>query len=146
MDGEMQTQRLKKQNPDIGMVGFSLLEVVVALAIVGLGVVTLMEIFSLGLRLANRSATSIEIVTSARQAMDAYLIRGEAKQGRKDRPIGQGLQRYTIVTAPVRDETELNLSNVWELTEVTLDGRYRAGDRESRVGLKTLRVVKRKER
>ena len=129
----MQTQRLKMQNLHIGIAGFSLLEVLVALAIVGLGVVTLMEIFSLGLSLANRSATSIESLTSARQTMDAFLIRGEVKQGREEGTIGQPRQRYTIVTAPVRDETQLNLSNVWELKEITLDGRYREGERESQV-------------
>ena len=40
--------------------GFTLLEVVVAMAIVGLGVVALLEIFSLGLRLETRSAARTE--------------------------------------------------------------------------------------
>ena len=55
--------------------GFTLLEVVVAMAIVGLGVVTLLEIFSLGLRLGTRSFARSEAMTYGRQAIDGVLIR-----------------------------------------------------------------------
>ena len=40
--------------------GFTLLEIIVAMAIVGLGVVTLLQIFSLGLRLGARSSVETE--------------------------------------------------------------------------------------
>jgi len=50
--------------------GFTLLEVVVAMTIVGLGIVTLLQIFSLGLRLGARSTVRTEVVTDGRQVMD----------------------------------------------------------------------------
>src|SRR6185503_19626767 len=48
---------------------FTLLEVLVALTILGLGVVTLLQIFSLGLRLGARSATRTESAVSAAAVM-----------------------------------------------------------------------------
>ena len=50
---------------------FTLLEVLVALTILGLGVVTLLQIFSLGLRLVARSATRTESAVSAAAVMDS---------------------------------------------------------------------------
>ena len=55
--------------------GFTLLEVVVAMAIVGLGVVTLLEIFSSGLQLGARSRDRTEAVAYGRQVMDRFLAR-----------------------------------------------------------------------
>ncbi len=60
--------------------GFTLLEVVVAMTIVGLGVVTLLEIFSLGLRLEARSSVRTAGISYGRQALD-------------ERPPGGGLSR-----------------------------------------------------
>ena len=50
--------------------GFTLLEVVVAMTIVGLGVVTLLEIFSMGLRLGTRSTYRTDAVVQGRRIMD----------------------------------------------------------------------------
>jgi len=50
--------------------GFTLLEVVVGMAIVGLGVVILLEIFSSGLRLGSKSSERTEAVLYGRQVMD----------------------------------------------------------------------------
>ena len=54
---------------------FTLLEVLVALTILGLGVVTLLQIFSLGLRLVARSATRTESAVTAAAVMDELLAR-----------------------------------------------------------------------
>ncbi|MGZ9125825.1 MAG: type IV pilus modification PilV family protein, partial [Candidatus Binatia bacterium] len=45
-----------------GKDGFTLLEVLIAMTIVGLGVVTLLQIFSLGLRLASRSNVQTDAI------------------------------------------------------------------------------------
>src|SRR3990167_2147741 len=69
-----QNSKLKTQN------GFTLLEVVVAMSIVALGVVTLFEIFSLGLRLGARSFERTEATAYGREAIDEFLIRRGASE------------------------------------------------------------------
>ena len=63
--------------------GFTLLEIVVAMAIVGVGVVTVLQVFSLGLRLAGASSARTEAVAYSREAVDAFLIR-KSFNGRGD--------------------------------------------------------------
>ncbi len=55
--------------------GFTLLEVLVALTILSLGVVTLLQIFSLGLRLGARSAVRTEAAADGARVMDELLAR-----------------------------------------------------------------------
>jgi len=123
--------------------GFTLLEVVVAMAIVGLGVVTLLEIFSLGLRLEARSGMRTEAAVYGRQVMDGVLIRRGAGEGREEMPYGEG-HRWRVDVAPFRDES-LSLAVVdWELKEVRIEMRYRDGERERQFNLSTLRLMKKK--
>lgn len=59
-----------------GSKGFSLLEVVVAVAILGITVVTLLEIFSINLRTVRKSEDYTKALIFARSMMDeAYAIR-----------------------------------------------------------------------
>jgi prepilin-type N-terminal cleavage/methylation domain-containing protein len=57
--------------------GFTLLEVAVALAILGVGVVTCLQIFSGSLRLQSRAARQSQAVVLARSAMDDLLTQRE---------------------------------------------------------------------
>ena len=50
--------------------GFTLLEIAVALAILGIGVVTVMQIFQGSLRLQNKAAQQSRVVLAARQVLD----------------------------------------------------------------------------
>lgn len=54
--------------------GFTLLEVLVALAILGMGVVTVMQLFSGSLKVQDRSARQMRAVLYAREAMDRLLF------------------------------------------------------------------------
>ena len=126
--------------------GFTLLEVVVAMTIVGLGVVTLLEIFSMGLRLGARSEIRTEVINSGRQVLDEFLVRRSLPEGTEEgtfEPRG----RWQLRVQPVRqDSKELTLSNEWELREVALDIIVSDAGRERRVELKTMRLVKKDDR
>ena len=54
--------------------GFTLLEVAVALAILGVGIVTVLRIFSGSLHLQDRASRQTRVVLHARVAMDALLF------------------------------------------------------------------------
>ena len=122
--------------------GFTLLEVVVAMTIVGLGVVTLLEIFSLGLRLGARSSVRTEATTYGRQVMDEFLVRRKLQEGSEQGALGANA-RWKVQVQPVRESSQaLNLSSNWELKEVTLDMLVMDAGRERHVELKTLRLVR----
>ena len=120
--------------------GFTLLEVVVAMAIVGIGVVTLLEIFSLGLRLGSKSSVETESMAYGRQVMDEALARVSIDRGATQGTLqerGRWHLRVQNVRAP---ERTLSLSSGWELKEVTIG--VRLSDAARDVELKTFKLVR----
>jgi prepilin-type N-terminal cleavage/methylation domain-containing protein len=122
--------------------GFTLLEVLVAMTIVGLGVVTLLQIFSLGLRLQARSTVRTEAIVQGARVMDELLARkrlGEGSERGKLAPDGH----WTSQVQGTRDaSSSLSLSGNWEIKEVALEMVVQDGARERRMELKTLRLSK----
>lgn len=124
--------------------GFTLLEVVVAMTIVGIGVVTLLEIFSMGLRLGSRSSAATEAMAYGRQAMDEILLRRKIEEGAQQGALNERT-RWKLGIDPVREAADtLSLSSPWELKEITLDMRVTDGGRDRIVELRTYRLVRRK--
>jgi prepilin-type N-terminal cleavage/methylation domain-containing protein len=124
--------------------GFTLLEVVVAMTIVGIGVVTLLEIFSSGLRLGSRSSAATEAMTYGRQAMDEILLRQKIEEGAQQGSLNERT-RWKLGIEPVRESSDtLSLSSAWELKEITLDLRVADAGRDRTVELRTYRLVRRK--
>ena len=124
--------------------GFTLLEVVVAMTIVGIGVVTLLEIFSMGLRLGSRSSAATEANAYARQAMDAILLRRRIEEGAQQGALNERT-RWRLGIEPVRESADtLSLSSPWELKEIILDMRVTDGGRDRLVELRTYQLVRRK--
>jgi prepilin-type N-terminal cleavage/methylation domain-containing protein len=124
--------------------GFTLLEVVVAMTIVGLGVVTLLQIFSLGLRLGAKSSVQTEAIVYGRQIMDELLVR-QAMQDGSERGSLHDKGRWTFRIQTVRDPANtLSLGSAWELKELKLDMLMTDAGRERRVELSTLRLVRKK--
>jgi prepilin-type N-terminal cleavage/methylation domain-containing protein len=122
--------------------GFTLLEVLVAMTILGLGVVTLLQIFSQGLRLGARSTSRTETITAGARVMDELLARRAlAEGGQNGRLANNG--RWNVQVQTVRDPAaDLDLSRNWELKEVTLEVTVNESGVERRVDLKTLRLSK----
>ncbi|MEX0802386.1 MAG: prepilin-type N-terminal cleavage/methylation domain-containing protein [Candidatus Binatia bacterium] len=121
--------------------GFTLLEILVAMTIVGLGVVTLLEVFSSGLRLGARSQVRTEAITYGRQIMDEILARHTLRDGTEQGMIDQ-TSRWKLEVQPVRRTERLTLSSDWELKEIALDIIVSDAGREGHVEFKTLRLVK----
>jgi general secretion pathway protein I len=77
--------------------GFSLLEVAVAMAILGLGLVTLLQALSGGLRLEEKAGRLGRAVLQARALMDEVLWKGELRDGVEDGVTVDGLRwRRTV--------------------------------------------------
>jgi prepilin-type N-terminal cleavage/methylation domain-containing protein len=122
--------------------GFTLLEVVVAMTIVGIGVVTLLEVFSLGLRLGSRSSAATEAMVYGRQAMDEILLRRKIEEGAQQGVLNDQT-RWRLGIEPVREPPEtLALSSAWELKEITLAMRVMEAGRDRPVELRTYRLFR----
>lgn len=133
---------MKLQNAECKMQnGFTLLEVVVAMAIIGLGVLTLLEIFSLGLRLGAKSFEKTEASVYGRRVMDEVLIRREVQEGKEEGSVTEK-HLWRLRVEPYPDESTILSSTGWKLKEITLEMRYRDGEREKKIEMKTLRLVK----
>lgn len=129
---------------DFASAGFTLLEVVVAMTIVGIGVVTLLEIFSMGLRLGSRSSDATEAMTYGRQAMDEILLRRKIEEGAQQGSLNEKT-RWKVGIEPVKEPSDtLSLSSAWELKEITLDMRVTEAGRDRTVELRTYRLVRKK--
>jgi len=123
-----------------------LIEVVVAMTIVGLGVVTLLQIFSQGLRLEARSTVRTEAVARGARVMDELLARKKLAEGSENGKVG-GDGRWSAQIRASRDNDQgLNLASNWELKEVALELVLTDGGRERRIELKTLRLAKKTNR
>gem|GEM_PF-459818 len=121
---------------------FTLLEVLVAMTIVGLGVVTLLQIFSQGLRLQTRSAANSEAVTEGARVMDELLARKKWSDGSDNGRLGAA-GRWTAQIQTMRDEpSSLGLGSNWELKEVALQLVVNDGGRDRHIELKTLRLAR----
>ena len=122
--------------------GFTLLEVLVAMTIVGLGVVTLLQIFTLGLRLGSRSNVQTEAIAQGARVMDELLARPKLRDGSESGTLAPASRwRSQIQTLP-ETQLSLNLGSNWELKEIGVEMTLPDGDRERRVELKTLRLAR----
>jgi prepilin-type N-terminal cleavage/methylation domain-containing protein len=77
--------------------GFTLIEIAVAMAILGAGVVTLQQIYQGALRLQERSSRRSRVVLHARAAMDALLVAREVKDHTEERTTQEGFKTRVLV-------------------------------------------------
>jgi general secretion pathway protein I len=135
---KLETRNLKRET------GFTLLEVVVAMAIVSIGIVAVLQIFSLGLRLAGASAARTDAVAYSREALDAFLVRKSFDGGGESGSFGRTL-RWQVDVDPIRDDSQDAPAN-WQVSEITVTLRYPDAERDKLVQMKTLRIVKKQSR
>jgi prepilin-type N-terminal cleavage/methylation domain-containing protein len=126
--------------------GFTLIEVVVAMTIVGLGVVILLQIFSQGLRLETRSTARTEAVARSGRAMDELLARKKLVEGSDNGRVGDDARWNAQIRTTRDNAAALDLSNSWELKEVALEFIVTDGERKRQIELKTLRLTKKTNR
>ena len=91
--------------PGRASAGFTLLEVAVALAILGVGIVTVLRIFSGSLRLQDRASRETRVVLYARAAMDALLFQPDISDEDKPLPAtAEGFNAHVLVRHAGPDE------------------------------------------
>jgi len=129
-----------------GRGGFTLLEVAVALAIMGLGVVTCLQVFSGSLRVQDRASRQTRAVLFARAIMDALLAETEITNHSEERDTAEGYRALITVrdagaddgvTFPEDWESSLDLT----LRVVEVEVSWQDGAGVKRYGLRSLRMA-----
>jgi len=85
--------------------GFTLLEVAIALAILGVGVVTVLELFSAALRMESSAGTRARAVVYARGLLDQTLALPELRAG-SDRGNFDAMYRWEVTVREAPEFTD----------------------------------------
>ena len=125
--------------------GFTLLEIAVALAVLGVGVVTCLQIFSGSIRLQDRSSRESRAVLHARAAMDALLFGGEVTDHSEERTTAEGFRTRILVRHAGPDEgvdkKALDFSSDVGLRYLEVDVTWQDGTGAKTYTLKSLRAA-----
>ncbi len=118
--------------------GFTLLEVLLALAILGIAITIILQLFSADLRALSVSEDYVSAVTKAEAKMRDILDNDNLSEKSWSETTDEGYRFDTSITEVLKDRTE-NL-NV-RLLEVDLTIYWTKGTKNKSLTLKTMKVV-----
>lgn len=127
--------------------GFTLLEVMIALSIVGIGIVRCMQTFTASLKLQDRASRQTRAVLYARAAMDALLFEPEIRNRSRDclPPSREGFVLCTLVRAAQADDGPdlrmFNEDSEFGLRYLEVEVTWEDGSGQKSYDLKSLRVA-----
>jgi len=137
--------------------GFTLLEIAVALAILGVGTVSCLQIFSASLRMQDRASRESRAVMAARVAMDALLANCRPCTGKRSCPVevndysaecpisAEGFQTRVLIRHASADEglsaRALDLHPDFSLRYLQVDVTWQDGIGAKKYTLKSLRMA-----
>jgi len=126
--------------------GFTLLEIAVALAILGIGIVGVLRSFSAGLRLEDRASREDRVVLYARAAMDALLFQPDVPDQSRDLPAtAEGFRAHVLVRHAGQSEgidtSDLDFQPDQTLRYLQVDVVWQDGAGAKTYTLKSMRVA-----
>ena len=125
--------------------GFTLLEVAIALAILGVGVTTVLQLFSGGLKMEAGAGVRTRAVVHARALLDQAIAIAELSPGSDRGEFDDGMRwERTVREAPEysnRDQHDLQLKSEVTMYEIEVSVLWpQTADREGVYTVRTLRV------
>ncbi len=129
-----------------GTAGFTLLEVAIALAIVGVGIMTILEIFSAGLKMEVGAGQRSRAVVYARGVLDKALTAPEVQAGMEHGGWDDGYRwEVRVREAPEalgRDDRELDFESELTMYEIEISVLWpQTADRDGVYTIRTLRLA-----
>lgn len=124
--------------------GFTLIEVVVALAILGIGLTVIIELFSGGLRLGRVSEEYTKAVNYASMKMEEIAVKPTLEEGSEEGEFAD-LYRWQVEVKkldilPVENNREFKPPA--ELYHIQVNIIWKSGSRERSTGLESYRTIK----
>ena len=128
--------------------GFLLIEVVVALAILGVGLTVIIELFSGGLRLARASMEYTKAVNYARMKMEEITVKPAVEEGTQEGESEDRAFRWQVGVKKV-DLLSLDKGVDYkppiELFQVKIDVFWKSGAKERSMRVESLKAFKPEE-
>jgi general secretion pathway protein I len=128
--------------------GFLLIEVVVALAILGVGLTVVIELFSGGLRLARASMEYTKAVNYARIKMEEFTAKPAVEEGTEQGESDDKTFRWQVGVKKVdllSIDKSVDYKPPIELYQVKIDVFWKSGTREKSTSIESLKAIKPEE-
>lgn len=125
--------------------GFTLIEVVVALAILGVGLTVLIELFSGGLRLARASMEYTKAVNYARMKMEEMTVKPAVQEGTEEGESDDRAFRWQVGVKKVdllSIDKSVDYKPPIELFQVKIDVFWKSGSKERSASVESFRAIK----
>jgi general secretion pathway protein I len=138
--------KLSSQNQS----GFTLLEILLAISILGVAITVIMQQFSAGLRIARTSQTYTTATIYAKQKLEELQVEEEMKEKEESGSFDDGYYfRVSIMPYEeyMEDEEDEELFDHLPLEMFRLESvvSWKEGEKEKSITLVTLKTVKKKE-
>jgi general secretion pathway protein I len=128
--------------------GFTLIEVMVALAILGVGLTVVIELFSGGLRLARASMEYTKAVNYARTKMEEIAVKSAVQEGTGEGESDDKAFRWQVAVKKVdllSIDRSIDYKPPIELFQVKIDVFWKSGSQERSTSLESLKAIKPEE-
>jgi general secretion pathway protein I len=124
--------------------GFTLIEVLVAVAILGIGLTAILELFSGGLRLGRASEEYTKAVNYARMKMEEMSVKPEVAEGVEEGSFDDTFRWQVEVKKvdllPVEDKPDFKLPA--HFFQVQIDVIWKSGSKERSTRIESYRTIK----
>jgi general secretion pathway protein I len=143
--GTMHPRRLGRVRVDKG---FTLIEVVVALAILGVGLTVIIELFSGGLRLGRASMEYTRAVNYARMKMEETMLKPAVEEGTQEGESDDSTFRWQVGVKKVdllSMDKSIDYKPPIELFQVRIDVFWKSGSKEKSTSVESLKAIKPEE-
>jgi prepilin-type N-terminal cleavage/methylation domain-containing protein len=134
----MQDKDIRKRNICNAAKGFTLLEVIVAIAILGIAVSVVLQLFSANLRAISTSGDYVTAATRAEAEMRNILDDKNLQEASFSETTPDGYRIDVSVTETLKERTE-NLQV--KLLQIDLTVHWMKGTKEKSLALSTMKVV-----
>ncbi|MFH1148515.1 MAG: prepilin-type N-terminal cleavage/methylation domain-containing protein [Pseudomonadota bacterium] len=121
--------------------GFTLLEVLVSVAILGIALTFLIQLFSGGLTCADRSGEYTQAILYAREKMGELTAKNDLSEGEDEGEFDSRYKwRAQVLRSKLMDEEDYKDLPV-DAYEIDLRVLWSSGDKERQIGLEGFRVI-----
>lgn len=133
-------------NSSKGQYGFTLIEIVMAMAILGLSLIVLIELLSGGLRLGNAAAEYTQASIYGRIKIEEISSASDLKEGLEEGEFSEKYRwRLEIKRTDILKEKFGEVSVPFELYQIKLTINWRSGFKEKVLKLETYKFWREKE-
>jgi general secretion pathway protein I len=128
--------------------GFTLIEVVIAIAILGVALAVIFELFSGGLRLGRVSKEYVMAMNYASLKMEELTTKGEVREGTEEGEFNKEYRWQTLVKKfdllPI-EEKGIDFKPPVELMNIKVNVLWKSGARERSTSIESYKAVKPEE-